>query len=65
MQTESDEIRALVREELIGIIEDAQTQLGTVKDPTGMGRKVLDGMISLIRKRGVDPSESPAGENQV
>jgi hypothetical protein len=48
---ERDEVRAIVREELIGIIEDAQAKLGTTKDPTGIGRKVLGGLASLIRTR--------------
>ena len=48
---ERDEVRAIVREELIGIIQDAQAKLGTTKDPTGIGRKVLEGLASLIRKR--------------
>jgi hypothetical protein len=51
--TEADrnEVRAIVRDELIGIIEDAQAKLGTTKDPTGIGRKVLGGLASLIRTR--------------
>jgi hypothetical protein len=46
-----NEIRSVVRRELIAIIEDAQSQVGLKKDPTGIGRKVLDGMVNLIRHR--------------
>ena len=51
-------IRSIVRSELIGLIEDAKAQLGTMKDPTGIGRKVLDGMASLIRHREAAESET-------
>ena len=57
---EENEIRNLVRDELIGIIQDAQIQLGATKDPTGMGRKVLEGMVNLIKKRGSDMPEGLA-----
>jgi hypothetical protein len=51
--TKADEkkIRAIVREELLGIISDAQDSLGMKKDPTGMGRRALDGLADLIRNR--------------
>ncbi len=51
--TEADEkrTRAIVREELLGLIEDGQELLGMRKDPTGMGRKALEGLANLIRKR--------------
>lgn len=51
--TEADEkrVRAIVREELLGLIEDGQEVLGMRKDPTGMGRKALEGLANLIRRR--------------
>ena len=55
---EENEIRQIVREEIIGILEDSQSALGVTKDPTGMGKKALDGMISLIRKRGDSSADS-------
>lgn len=48
---EEKEIRIIVQEELIGILNDAHEQLGVKKDPTGMARKALDGLASLIRSR--------------
>jgi hypothetical protein len=50
-EAEEAEIRRIVRSELTGIIEDAQAAVGLKKDPTGMGRKILEGLVSLIRKR--------------
>jgi hypothetical protein len=50
-EEERNEVRGIVRDELIGIIQDAQAKLGTTKDPTGIGRKVLEGLASLIRTR--------------
>ena len=44
-------IRAVVRSEIIGILQDAQDALGMKKDPTGMGRKALEGLTTLIRRR--------------
>lgn len=51
--TEADEkrVRAIVREELLGLIEDGQEALGMKKDPTGIGRKALEGLANLIRRR--------------
>lgn len=49
--SEQNEIRIIVQEELIGILNDAHEQLGVKKDPTGMARKALDGLVSLIRSR--------------
>lgn len=48
---EEKEIRIIVQEELIGILNDAHEQLGVKKDPTGMARKALDGLVGLIRSR--------------
>ena len=51
--TEADEaqIRLVVQNELLAIIMDAQEFLGTKKDPTGMGRRALEGLADLIRHR--------------
>jgi hypothetical protein len=51
--TEAEEkaIRAIVQDEFLGILHDANEQLGMKKDPTGMARKALDGLASLIRRR--------------
>lgn len=45
------EIRLVVQNELLAIITDAQEFLGTKKDPTGMGRRALEGLADLIRHR--------------
>jgi len=45
------EIRAVVRDELIGIINDAKELLGVGKDPTGIGEKALEGLANVIRRR--------------
>ncbi len=45
-------VREIVREELLELIKDGQELLGMKKDPTGMGRKALDALASLIRSRG-------------
>lgn len=44
-------IRSIVQDELLGIISDAQESLGVKKDPTGMGRRALEGLADLIRSR--------------
>lgn len=51
--TKADEqkIRAIVQDELLGIISDAQESMGMKKDPTGMGRRALEGLADLIRDR--------------
>ena len=51
--TKSDErkIRSIVQDELLGIISDAQESLGVKKDPTGMGRRALEGLADMIRSR--------------
>ena len=51
MTEEEKKIRAIVRNELLGILQDAQEALGVKKDPTGMGRKALEGLAVLIRRR--------------
>lgn len=52
MTTQEEEaIRAVVRKELLGILEDAHEALGMKKDPTGMGRKALDGLAHMIKAR--------------
>lgn len=48
---EEKEIRAVVQRELLGLIEDAHEALGMKKDPTGMGRKALEGLANMIRRR--------------
>lgn len=50
-EAEEKEVRSIVRSELLGIINDAQQALGLMKDPTGMGRKALEGLANLIRRR--------------
>jgi hypothetical protein len=50
-KADENEIRSIVRSELLGIIDDAQQALGLMKDPTGMGRKALEGLANLIRRR--------------
>jgi hypothetical protein len=51
--TKEDEkkIRSMVQDELLGIINDAQESLGVKKDPTGMGRRALEGLADMIRSR--------------
>jgi hypothetical protein len=50
--TEVDEkdIRRVVREEILAIINDAKAQIG-MKDPTGFGKKALDGLAYIVRRR--------------
>ena len=50
-KADEEKIRLLVREELLGIIADAQDSMGMKKDPTGMGRRALEGLADLIRSR--------------
>ncbi|HYY59447.1 MAG TPA: hypothetical protein VE842_19120 [Pyrinomonadaceae bacterium] len=49
-QADEQRIRAVVQDELLGILGDARELLGT-KDPTGMARKALDGLANVIRRR--------------
>ncbi|HMF56797.1 MAG TPA: hypothetical protein VK619_10680 [Pyrinomonadaceae bacterium] len=48
---EEKEIRAVVQKELLGLINDAHEALGMKKDPTGMGRKALEGLANMVRRR--------------
>ena len=50
-ETNEQEIRAVVRDELLGIIDDAKELLGMGKDPTGIGKKALEGLANVIRRR--------------
>ena len=50
-ETEKNEIREIVREEILGIIKDGEEKIGLTKDPTGMGRKALQGLANLVRNR--------------
>lgn len=50
-EAEEKRIRAVVQSELLDILSDAQEQLGVKRDPTGMGRKALEGLANLIRRR--------------
>jgi hypothetical protein len=50
-QAEEKEVRAVVRNELLGIINDAKELLGMGKDPTGIGKKALEGLANVIRRR--------------
>lgn len=45
------QVRAIVQDELLGLIQDGQERWGTKKDPTGMGRKALEALADLIRQR--------------
>ena len=49
-ETDRQEVRRIVQEEILGIIGDAKALLGG-KDPTGFGKKALDGLASVIRLR--------------
>lgn len=49
-EAEKQEIRAEVQNEFLGIIADAQALLGG-KDPTGFGKKALEGLATVIRRR--------------
>ena len=51
IETEEKDVRAIVRSELLGIINDAKELLGTGKDPTGIGKKALEGLANVIRRR--------------
>ena len=50
-KADEEQIRLVVQNELLAIITDAQDSLGTKKDPTGMGRRALEGLADLIRRR--------------
>jgi hypothetical protein len=50
-KADEKKIRSIVQDELLGIISDAQESLGVKKDPTGMGRRALEGLAEMIRSR--------------
>ena len=50
-ETDKQEVRRIVQDEIIGIINDAKALLGLGKDPTGIGKKALDGLASVVRRR--------------
>jgi hypothetical protein len=50
-KADENQIRSIVQDELLGIINDAQESLGVKKDPTGMGRRALEGLADMIRRR--------------
>jgi hypothetical protein len=58
--SEADEqkIRAVVQQELLDIIGDAQKALG-MKDPTGMAKRGLEGLANVIRKRQPGGGDKP------
>ena len=59
-ETEENRIRAVVQSELLGIINDAKELLGVGKDPTGIGKKALEGLANVIRRR--QPAAQPNGD---
>ena len=50
-KVDEKKIRSIVQDELLGIINDAQEALGVKKDPTGMGRRALEGLAEMSRSR--------------
>lgn len=56
--TEADkqEVRRIVQDEILAILADAKAMLGG-KDPTGFGKKALDGLASVIRRRQTVPEQ--------
>ena len=50
-ETDEKEIRTVVQDELLGVINDAKELLGVGKDPTGIGKKALEGLANVIRRR--------------
>lgn len=50
-KADEEEIRSIVRDELLGIITDGHEFLNVKKDPMGIGRRALDGLADLIRRR--------------
>lgn len=49
-KAEEKEVRRVVQDELLAILQDAHEALGG-KDPTGMGKKALEALSALIRRR--------------
>lgn len=58
-ETDKQEVRRVVQEEILGILGDAKAMLGS-KDPTGFGKKALDGLAGVIRLR---QSRTEGGES--
>ncbi len=56
-KADEEQIRLVVQDELLAIITDAQESLGTKKDPTGIGRRALEGLADLIRRRQTNQAE--------
>jgi hypothetical protein len=50
MKVNEKEIRLIVQDEFLGILEDAREALGK-KDPTGIGKKALEELSAIIRRR--------------
>lgn len=50
-EADANEIREIVRDEILGIIKDGEEKLSLMKDPTGMGRKALQGLANLVKNR--------------
>jgi hypothetical protein len=59
-EAEENKMRAVVQNELLGIISDAQELLGVTRDPTGMAKKALEGLANVIRRR--QPAPTREGE---
>ncbi len=57
IEADQQAIRAIVQDELLGILADAQEALGLKKDPTGMGKKALEGLANMIRQRQASTQE--------
>lgn len=49
-EMDENRVRAIVQDELLGILTDARALLGS-KDPTGMAKKALDGLANVIHRR--------------
>lgn len=49
-ESEKQEVRRIVQDEILGILGDAKAALG-IKDPTGLAKKALDGLAVVIRRR--------------
>ena len=60
-EMDESRVRAVVQDELLGIITDARQLLGT-KDPTGMAKKALEGLANVIRRRQQPPQQPSTSE---
>lgn len=56
-EIDENRVRQIVQDELLGIIKDGQEALSRMRDPTGMGKKALEGLANLIRKRQMSTHE--------